>query len=385
MPQAADAQNRFTPRVQVGEQVITQYQLDQRTRFLSLLRAPGDPRALAREQLINEAVQIQTAQSLGVAVSDAEVESGQGEFAGRANLTRDQFLGALSQNGVQAETFRDFVRAGVLWRNVVRSRFGEQARDIPGDQIERTLALQGTEGGLRVLISEILLPATTPETALASRQRASQLTALADENAFAAAARQFSVAPSKVRGGALNWTSLEALPDEVRPAISALTPGQTTAPIELENAIGLFFLRDIERVAAGQPGSLSVDYALFVTDGGPAKAAAILRDIDVCDDLYGVAKGLPEDRLVREFQPETSLPADVRAELANLDVGEGSTRLTRGGNASVLMLCSRQPSLESSVDFDIVANRLTNSRLGAFAANYLAEQRARMFIADVAN
>lgn len=381
----APAQGRFSPVVQVGDAIVTRYQLDQRTRFLSLLGAPGDPRELAREQLINEAVQTTAAKDAGIKPSTEEVLAGMEEFAGRANLTAERFIAALGQNGVEAETFRDFIGAGVAWRSYVRERFGDTARDIPRDLIRRTLAQTGTEGGLRVLVSEILLPATTPETAAASRTRAAGISSLGGQEAFAAAARQFSVAPSSARGGELNWVALENLPDDVEAVISGLTPGQISRPIELENAIGVFLLRNVERVAAGTPESLSIEYALFIADGGTTAAEAVAREIDVCDDLYGVAQGLPAERLIREVQPASALPADIRSEVERMDLHEVSTAITRGGSATVLMLCDRQAGLESSVDLDIVGNRLLNTRLGTLAADHLDDLRANTVILDLTN
>lgn len=382
---AVQAQGRFSPVIQVGDTVVTRYQLDQRTRFLALLGAPGDPRELAREQLINEAVQVSAARDADIELSSEEIEAGMEEFASRADLTAEQFLTALGQNGVDAETFRDFVAAGVAWRNYVRTRFTDTARDLPQDVVRRTLARTGTEGGLRVLVSEILLPAASPETAAASRARAAEISALGSEEAFSAAARRFSVAPSSARGGQLNWVALDGLPDNVRPVIAGLTPGQISRPVELENAIGVFLLREVERVEAGTPASLSIEYALFITDGGQEAADAVAREVDVCDDLYGVARGLPEDRLIREVQPAASLPGDVRGEIERLDLNEVSTALTRGGKATVLMLCDRQAGLESTVDLDLVGTRLLNTRLGAIAADHLADLRADTIVRDIAN
>ena len=176
--------------------------------------------------------------------------------------------------------------------------------------------------------------------------------------------------------------AFDTLPPNVQSVIAGLTPGQISRPITLENAIAIFLLRDAERVAAGAPEALSIDYALFIVAGGREEAARIAEDVDVCDDFYGIAKGLPEERLVRETQPQGRLPADIRAALAGLDEGETSTAITRGGNATVLMLCQRQPDTESTVDIDIVGNRILNARLGTAAVHYLAELRAETEIID---
>lgn len=370
------AQNRFVPALQVGDAIITSYQIDQRARFLALLRAPGDPRETAREQLINEAVQMAAARDNEIEVSDAEIEAGIAEFAGRADLSPEQFLTVLSQDGVSAATFRDFITAGVAWRSTVRARFGQELRRaVTPIQVQRVQARTGTEGGLRVLISEIILPLTTPETARASRDRAARLAGLTDEDSFAAAARKFSVAPTANRGGEINWVDIESLPSAVRATIRALSPGQISRPIETDQTIGLFLMRDREQVAAGTPETLAIDYALY-TAANPGEAARVAQEVEVCDDLYGVAKGLPESRLIRETRPAPSLPADIRNAITALDANEATTALQRGGAAMVLMLCSRSPALESTVDAEIIGNRLLNDRLSTSAQHYLSELRA---------
>lgn len=379
----ARSQGQFSPEVQVGTSIITRYQIDQRTQFLTLLGAPGDVRALAREQLISETLQLKAARDEGIEVSPDAVEAGISEFAARANLTAEQFVEITQNRGISQATVRDFFTAGVAWRETVRSRFGEDIRaTVSDDDARRALAQTGTEGGLRVLISEILLPATTPETTRASQTRAAELSRISGEEAFSTAARQFSIASTSARGGALDWVALDSLPDVVRPVIEALSPGQVSRPVTLENAIGVFLLRDEERVSAGTPEGLSIEYALFSVAGGVTEAAVVAAQVDVCDDFYGLAQGLPATRLIRDTQPVNRLPADIRAALAELDEGETSTSVSRNGNATVLMLCQRRPEPMNSVDLTIAGNRILNIRLGTAAAHYLAQLRASSEIID---
>ena len=259
-PFDAAAQGKFSPEIQVGDAVVTRHQIDQRTRFLTLLGARGDIRQIAREQLINEAVQMSAVRDAELEISPELVEAGMAEFAGRANLETEQLLVLLGQAGIEQETFRDFMTAGVAWRELVRTRFGDAARaSIPRITLPRTLARTGTEGGIRVLVSEVILPASTPETALASRERAASISALPGEAEFAARRRrQYSIANTAARGGELNWVALDNLPDDVRGIIGALVPGQISRPVALENAVAVFLLRDVERVEAGAQANIFV-------------------------------------------------------------------------------------------------------------------------------
>ncbi|MEM7718171.1 MAG: peptidylprolyl isomerase [Pseudomonadota bacterium] len=379
---SGQAQGQFSPELQIGTTIVTRYQIDQRTQFLTLLGATGDIRELARQQLISETLQLQAAREEGIEPDTDAIQTGIAEFAARANLTPEQFLDITRSRGISQATIRDFFTAGVAWRATVRERFGDEIRGtVTPDDARRALVATGSEGGLRVLISEILLPASTPETQRASQARAAELSQVRGEAAFAAAARQFSVAPSARNGGEVNWVALDSLPPEIRSTVAALRPGQVSRPVSLENAIGLFFLRNEEEVPAGTLDALSIDYALFTVNGGQDAAAEIISQIDVCNDLYPLAQGLPEDRLVRDIAQARNLPSDIRAAVDTLDENE-TALLNRGGTTTILMLCQRLPGTENTADIEIAGNRLLNARLGTAATHFLAQLRAEAQIVD---
>lgn len=119
----AQAQGSFEPVITVNGRVITGYELDQRVLFLDILRVPGDHLAEAERGLIEDRLRLEAAKRDGITVTPAQLTAGMEEFASRANLPLDQFLEAIGQGGIAPETYRDFVHAGLLWREVVRARF----------------------------------------------------------------------------------------------------------------------------------------------------------------------------------------------------------------------------------------------------------------------
>ena len=379
--------NLFAPVAYVNDRVVTQYELNQRALFYEALRAPGDTQERAMETLVNERLQQDAAATLGVTVSEEDIASGLAEFAARANLEPDQFLVAIGEVGVQPETVYDFVKAGLLWRGVVRSRFGPRTQ-VTEAEIDRAIAIgtqDGTEapGGVRVLLSEIFLPTNTPEAAALAQQRAAEISRIDTIPAFAAAARQYSAAPSRNNGGRQNWIDLSKLPSEVRGQILGLAPGQVTAPIQVPNAIAIFQLRALEETGAPAENAVAVEFARFFIPGGRtektlAEARKIEAEVDTCDDLYGVARKLPPERLLRDTLPIAEISGDIALELARLDEGEVSTALTTadGGALVFLMLCGRTMGLAEEVDREQIRQQLINQRLAAYASGYLAELEA---------
>ncbi|MGK7663221.1 peptidylprolyl isomerase [Marinovum sp. E06] len=333
-PLPVPAQGLFSPAIKVDEMVITNYEINQRMAFLEVLRAPGNPRDLAREQLIEDRLKLREAEALGITVSPEQIAAGMEEFAGRANLTADQLIAELSGLGVSAETFRDFVRAGVAWREVVRARFAGSAQ-VSEAEIDRALNAAGGGSSVRVLLAEIIMPAP-PAEAEAVMARAQRIARTTSEAEFAAAARQYSATATARSGGKLPWQQIEDLPPVLRPLVLELSPGEVTDPLAIPNAVALFQLRALEETEYAPPSYSAVEYAAYYMAGGRseqtlAQAVGITARIDTCDDLYGVAKGQPEEVLDRSTLPPDQIPDDIAIELAKLDPGETSTALTRAG------------------------------------------------------
>ncbi len=384
---AAAQGNLFAPVARVNDRVVTAYELNQRILFYQALRAPGNPRELAMEKLIEERLQLEAAKAAGIEATEKDIETGLEEFAQRANLNAEQFLAALGQDGIAPETVRDFIRAGVVWRNLVRSKFGPQTQ-VTDAEVDRALAIAAQpQTGVRVLLSEIFLLANTPENAALAQQRAAEIGRITTLPAFAAAARQFSAANSREVGGRQDWIELSKLPPALRGQIMALSPGEVTPPIPVENAIALFQLRALEETGAPAQQALSVEFARYFIPGGRSQkalseAARIRAQVDDCDDLYGIARGQSPDRLLRDNLPMEQIGGDVALELARLDEGEVSTALTTAdGQALVfLMLCSRTLAATEEVDRDQVRQNLFNQRLASYADGYLSELKANAYI-----
>lgn len=376
------AQNQFAPAAKVNDQVVTNFEVTERIRFLTLLRAPGSASEQALKVLVEERLKVQAAKAAGITISDEDVEIGMEEFAARANLTTAEFVKALGGNGVSAETFRDFVSAGLVWRELVNARFGPRA-SISEAEIDRAIAQSTQKGGLRVLLSEVILPANTPAAAARSQPRADIISKVTSIAMFSAQARRYSASASRGRGGKLDWMPLSNLPPQIRSQILALSPGQVTAPIAITNGIVLFQMRGIEETESTAPVDVSLEYAAFYIAGGRSEAglkeaARIKARADSCDDLYGIAKGMPEEQLQIDTLPIAEVPKDVAIELAKLDPGEVSTNLTRSNGQTLvfLMLCGRTAELGEDVSRAEVQTQLRQQRLQSYADGYLSDLQA---------
>ncbi len=468
---AAQAQSPFDPVVRVNESVITRFEVDQRLQFLTVLRQSGLTRDGVIEALVDERLQLaearrtdnelsedQLGQAMeefasranlsaeefiaaigqqGVApetfrdfvragsawrevvrgrfasqarVSDEEIDraialgTGQGsvqvqlaearrtdnelsedelaqameEFASRANLSAEEFMAAIGQQGVAPETFRDFVRAGSAWREVVRGRFASQAR-VSDEEIDRAIALGTGQGSVQVQLAEIVLP-LAPETAGLVREQADAIQQMQSFGEFSQAAREFSAAPSGESGGALGWMALSALPEQIAPLFLSMAPGDVTPPLPLPNvnAIAMFQLRGLRDSRPGVMQNVTLDYMLVRTPQGaaPAEMARLAPLVSTCDSLYS---HVPDSgsRIEQVTGPRSDTAAGVRGVIDRLDPLEMAVL---PGNSALVMLCARTPIAGADLSRDDLQRRLFSRKLEDLAAGYLAELRANAFV-----
>lgn len=380
------AQGLFDPVVQVNDKVVTQYELDQRIKFMEMVRAPGDLPKQALDALINERLEIETATRMGIKLTPEDIAAGETEFAQRANITREDFVKTLEQGGVAAQSFRDFVTAGLLWRQVVRQRYASRVT-ITDDEVDRALSDTAPRTtGIKVLFSEIILPMPpdNPQAQIEAQDRADEIRTYTTIEQFSQAARDYSASPSAQQGGRLGWMELAKMQPQLVQILMGLKPGEVSEPFPIPNGLALFQMRAIDDHLAPLPADAMVDYAIYLIPGGqsPEARAEATREItkaDTCDDLQ-VDGHHAGRQVLREKKPMSQIPRDVALELARLDDGETSTALSNGGNLELLMLCSRELPLPQDITREDVRNRLQNQRIQTFADGYLAELRANAIL-----
>ena len=373
---AAQAQGLFDPVISVNRAAITAYELEQREQFLEILQRSSGMAQRAREDLIEDRLKMAAADRSGIKLSGAQLLSAMNEFAANANLELEQLLETLAQSGVDEQTYRDFIMVGVTWRELIRARFA--ARSAPSEaEIDRALASAAAQGGVKVLLTEIVLPAGSAEELNSSRQTAERLGRISSTADFSEQARRLSVAQSRVNGGRLEWANMSDLPDGLRPIISGLRPGQITTPLEVPNAVVLFQLRDVAETTAQSPEISAIEYAHLKGPADAVKAATQMAD--TCDDFYGAAKDDPSLTLTIRSESPDQMSQALSLRLMGLDKNEFDdmpAAAAAGDHAEIVMLCARVYAALEDVSRGQVADNLRSARISSLADGFLAELRA---------
>lgn len=197
------AQNAYAPAFTVNDSVITHYDIDQRARFLEALGATGDVREMAIEQLKEDRVKIQAGREAGIELSDEDIAAGIEEFAEQRGITVEDVNRVLAARGIDRQTLRDFVEAGITWRDIVSSRFRSRAMPSATD-VAQALELAEGQPVEMVRLAEIAIPFAEhgeAETVALADRLAREIRSGA--TSFESAVRRYSRSGSAEQGGTL--------------------------------------------------------------------------------------------------------------------------------------------------------------------------------------
>lgn len=375
----ARSANPYDIAVQINDRVVTNYEIQQRKLLLKAFGSSGDLNKMALDQLIDDRLRLQAASELDISIDEEALATGIDEFAARGKITGKQLMQYIQSRGAAPESMQDFVRAGLLWREVVGARFGRKAR-ISEEELDTTLNLATDKKQESVLIAEIQLPLRESgnEATLELVKKLSK--SIKTEAAFSAAARRYSRAPSRGRGGRLNWVPVAALPPALSGQLLALEPGEVTAPVTLSKTVGIFQLRALREDKSKEPPlpvSVSYTQVPIPTSKGRATELAntLISDVDTCADLRAKSERFGENAYSDNTMLTSELSPQIALAVANLDRHEASYVVTGPESVSVIMVCDRLRDLPEGTRENL-RGALFNRRLTGFGDGYLQELRA---------
>jgi peptidyl-prolyl cis-trans isomerase SurA len=164
-------------KVLVNDSPISDYDIDQRERFLAITTQRPPSPALKKEatdMLIDELLQIQEGRKLSVTPNEDDVIAILQDMAKKNNLDVDGLATALAKAGVNIKTLKDRVRAQIVWQEVVRRKFRREVQ-IGDAEVTAAMSESGAEGD-----------GGEPEATLQLRQVKFEIPAGADQTTIAA-------------------------------------------------------------------------------------------------------------------------------------------------------------------------------------------------------
>ena len=363
----AQADFLLAAKIQVNNSVITQFELDQRAKFLGVLKFADNHSELAQTQLIEERLKQSEAQKLNISASDVEIEDALTRFASRANLTVKEFNKELKRIEIYPDTFRSYVETEVIWQKLVNKKFGAQS-SVSNLQLQRAKSISKFEDTIQVLLTEIIIPFSKDDRS-EKENLANLLKQIKSTEEFSNAAQKYSKAPTATVGGRVKWQNFDRLPGIIKPLILGLSPGQVTEPIMLTKAIALFQLRDIREIKTDRTQLELLDFVKVKSD---LKYLLFVQDnFHNCSDLEAIIGDQTEVTLTRKKLLSDEIPNTLVPVLDNLDQNE-SEIIVEDGQSQLVIMCERNNQLNSTAQtLEQDKNVLQSNRLKHLARSFL--------------
>lgn len=153
LPQAFTAQAASAVVAVVNGTPITSGDVEKRINFLKLQRAKGNLRTMARQQLIDEALERIGVLAMQTSVSTDEVDAAYARFAANNKLTLQKLNEIMKQSGVTVDHFKSFIAISMSWPRAVQARFGSGDKLTAGEIGARIAA----SGANRPRVNEYIL------------------------------------------------------------------------------------------------------------------------------------------------------------------------------------------------------------------------------------
>lgn len=385
----AAAQEMLRAAAVINDEVISLLDLDMRLRLAIFatgqpisadLRKRMTPQIL--RALIDERLQSQEAERLGITVTDERVAAAAEEVAQRNKLSYAEFEKIMEGRGIIPDAFLEQIRSQLIWNTLITRRLRPNV-DVSDDEVEEIVRRITASRGLKQRrVSEIFLAV---DTALQEEEILGNARRLIEQlrvgGSFPALARQFSEAASAARGGELGWILEGQLLEELDSVLAKMRPGTLSAPIRSLTGFHILFLRDERQASLGEI-TLHLKQVVFALPKGAgedrkqalaAKAETARGRIAGCAGLDELAAeiGDPGSGDLGTVRPG-DLPPRIRDVVISLPIGQPSPPVEVPGGLGILVVCERT---DSGVDRVKIRDRLSGQRLDMLARRYMRDLR----------
>lgn len=368
----------------VNDHVISTYDVRQRaTMLLTSAGIQSTPemqqraRAQAVRDLVDERLQLQEAARYDITVAPEQVDRRVGDIARANQMTTEQFVASLAQQGVPIGTLRQQIQADLAWQRLMSGLYGTRVRVSEAEIRETQARLAANATRPQYLISEIFLPASTEAEFQEVQNGGARLIQEMQRGApFPMVARQFSQAPSAAAGGDIGWIGASELAPELQPIAERLQPGQVSLPVRTPTGVYIIAVR--ERRAGAAAGSATVLSLRQISAPAARRAALerVQRRIEGCGNLEREANAVEGASVVDLGQTvEADLSPAIRTRVNGVNVGAASPVEVNGETASTIVVCAREAGGGAVPDRQEIESRLRDQELALLSERYLRNLR----------
>jgi peptidyl-prolyl cis-trans isomerase SurA len=264
----------------VNGEVITDYDIEQRTKFHTLSEHKAPARQDVIEELIDEKLKVQIGRRYKIELDDNDINSSYSDMAKRMHLTSDQLTQTLAQGGVDSKTLKARIRADTTWQYIIRGKF-QSSLQINEKSVLAEMETQkksdGDKVGYDYTLRPILFVVPRGNTALQEARRKdaealrARFTNCDSGLPFARSLRDVAIREP------ITKNSSELAP-ALREILDKTEVGHLTAPETTQQGVELFALCEKKETKDQTPEKREVREKMF-SEQFQAKAKNYLREL----------------------------------------------------------------------------------------------------------
>ena len=224
---------------------ITQFDIEQRSKFIEVSTHKVPSRNEVLEQLISDKLKIGLLKKYNIEGIDKEVENAFVNMARRMHATPKAFTENLAKQGLKPETLKNRIKADLIWQQMIRGRYQSSFEFSDKEVAARLQAknpqdadAQGYDYTLRPIL--FVVPPGSPQTAFEARVKEAEALRARFQTcneglAMARALRYVAVRPQIVK-------ALADLPASLRGVLEKTEVGHLTAPDTTQQGVEIYAL-----------------------------------------------------------------------------------------------------------------------------------------------
>lgn len=293
----------------VNDGVVLASELSAETAYLKL-QAKSNGQTLPSDEvfqkrvisrLIDQEVQRQHANKLGISIDPGSVNRAIEQIAGNNNMDTNQLRQSMKNEGIDYDRFRINVEQELLFGRLLQRDVQSRIK-VSGQEVDDLIEANNSVDNQSYQVQHILL--AVPATANASEydkalERADAILVDLREGAdFSQTAIASSDGARALDGGDLGWRSLQELPDFLALALVDMEKGDISEPLRSANGLHIVRLNNTRSGAQSEQSETLVRHIYLANsqDGNPeAKIAAIRQRIVNGESFAELAEALSED------------------------------------------------------------------------------------------
>lgn len=229
----------------VNGEPITQLDIAQRTKMIQLSTHKSPERKVVLDELIDEALKLQTARKYRLEITEAEINGVFSNMASRMRLNAQQFTTVLGNSGISAKGLKRKIKADMVWNQIIRGKF-QSSFQFREKDVESAFQQKNTDqkdiGAYEYTLRPILfiVERGSPDSVLINRRREAEQLRARFQGCEQGLAMARSLKDVAVRDQIVKTTA--DLTPQLRTLLNGMEVGKLTAPDVTPQGIEVFAL-----------------------------------------------------------------------------------------------------------------------------------------------